>query len=82
MPIGGKLQIIRRMAKKANGVRKHAGKDLIKKYRPKYADTMYGWYWVWEINTNQWNNSYANKRLVDAMNINLDFLNKETPDSM
>lgn len=55
-------------------------KDLIKKYRPKYADTMYGWYWVWEINTNQWNNSYANKRLVDAMNINLDFLNKETPD--
>ena len=31
---------------------------------------MYGWYWVWEINTNQWNNSYANKRLVDAMNIN------------
>src|SRR5690606_33405912 len=24
-------------------------KDLVDKYKSKYAETFYGWYWVWEV---------------------------------
>lgn len=55
-------------------------KDLFTKYKSKYPDSFYGWYWVWEIDNVRWNNPYAHKRLVHAMNINFDYLKKMTPD--
>lgn len=55
-------------------------KNLVDKYKSKYPDSFYGWYWVWEIDNVKWNNQYAHKRLVNAMNINLNYLKKFTPD--
>ena len=55
--------------------------ELIKKYKDRYGDTMYGWYWVWEVaNIDQLSSKENQDMLVNALNINLDYLHKVTPD--
>lgn len=55
--------------------------ELVEKYKAKYPETMYGWYWVWEVANVQQLNSAENKQtLIHSLNVNLDHLNKLTPD--
>lgn len=54
--------------------------EVYKKYKTKYADTFYGWYWIWELfNMPLFSyNFYGRDQQVDivikAININLDYL--------
>jgi len=54
--------------------------ELVSRYKQKYDDTMYGWYWVWEADNLQITTAEKQKVMARAMNINLDYLNKLTPD--
>jgi len=54
--------------------------ELISRYKGKYGDTMYGWYWTWEVDNVHAVSAESQAALVKAININLDHLNKETPD--
>ena len=53
--------------------------ELIARYKDRYGDTMYGWYWVWEIDNLNWNRSIYRDMLVRALNINRDHLATVTP---
>lgn len=55
-------------------------KELIQRYKKKYPDTMYGWYWVWEVDNSYCKTSFSMDCLVQALNINLDYLHLSTPD--
>lgn len=54
--------------------------ELIERYKSRYPDTMYGWYWVWEIIDSYCKDPLIRNQLVSALNINLDFLHKRSPD--
>jgi len=54
--------------------------ELISLYKEKYGDTMYGWYWVWEVDNLHAITTENQQILANALNINLDHLNKVTPD--
>lgn len=54
--------------------------ELVSKYKNKYGDTMYGWYWPWEVDNIHALSSENQTILEKAININLDHLNKITPD--
>ena len=53
--------------------------ELINRYKERYGDTMYGWYWVWEVDNLNWNTSERRQTLANAMNINRDHLAAVTP---
>lgn len=53
--------------------------ELVKKYKSRYEETMYGWYWVWEISNLHYTTTAEQDMLVNALNINIDYLNKITP---
>ncbi len=54
--------------------------DLTKRYKDRYNETLYGWYWVWEIDNLNHQTIERQKVLIDALNLNIDHLNKITPD--
>jgi hypothetical protein len=54
--------------------------ELVSKYKNKYGDTMYGWYWPWEVDNVHAVSAEYQTILEKAININLDHLNKITPD--
>ena len=54
--------------------------ELVEKYKGKYSDTLYGWYWIWEIDNLNFKTTTRQDALVKALNINIDYLNDITPD--
>lgn len=55
-------------------------KELVDRYKSRYGGTMYGWYWVWEVDNIKATTPAAHAQLAAALNINLHFLNGLTPD--
>lgn len=53
--------------------------ELVALYKEKYADTMYGWYWVWEVDNLNCMTAEHQAALAKALNTNLDHLSKITP---
>lgn len=53
--------------------------ELIHKYKNKYGDVMYGWYWVWEVDNIHSNTPQLQAALATIININLDHLHAVTP---
>lgn len=53
--------------------------ELMQKFKDKYQDTMYGWYWVWEVDNLHAKTVEKQDVLIQAMNINIDYLNEITP---
>ena len=54
--------------------------ELIQRYKHRYPETMAGWYWVWEVEPSLCKEPAVKQALVGMMNINLDYLHRETPD--
>lgn len=54
--------------------------ELIQRYKERYPLTMYGWYWVWEVDNSPCNDQRKLDYLVYALNINVDFLHQRTAD--
>jgi len=54
--------------------------ELINCYKERYSDTMYGWYWVWEVVNSCCKKQFYLDCLIDALNVNLDFLHQHTED--
>ncbi|OFX30924.1 MAG: hypothetical protein A2W92_07270 [Bacteroidetes bacterium GWA2_42_15] len=54
--------------------------DLTRRYKNRYEDTMYGWYWVWEVDNLNHQTTERQNTLIQALNINIDHLDKITPD--
>lgn len=54
--------------------------ELVALYKEKYNDAMYGWYWVWEVDNLNCMTSERQAILARALNTNLDYLTKITPD--
>lgn len=54
--------------------------ELVALYKEKYNRTMYGWYWVWEVDNLNCMTSECQDALAKALNINLDHLTEITPD--
>ena len=53
--------------------------ELVALYKEKYGETMYGWYWVWEVDNLNWRTTERKDALVKALNTNLDHLSKISP---
>lgn len=53
--------------------------ELVALYKEKYGDTMYGWYWVWEVDNLNCMTAEHQAALAAALNTNLDHLSKITP---
>jgi|GEM_PF-58522 len=53
--------------------------ELVSKYKNKYGDTMYGWYWPWEVDNAHAVSAENQAVLAKAINIDLDHLNEITP---
>lgn len=54
-------------------------KELFERYKHKYPDAMYGWYWVWEIDNYNAASKETQQILAEALNLNLDFLSILSP---
>lgn len=54
--------------------------ELVRLYKEKYPDAMYGWYWVWEVDNLNCMTDERQRVLADALNINLDYLSELTPE--
>ena len=54
--------------------------ELVDLYKEKYGDTFYGWYWVWEIDNLNYKTRQKQDMLINALNMNIDYLNEITPD--
>lgn len=54
--------------------------ELVTLYKDKYKDTLYGWYWTWEVDNLNCMTSERQSILAVALNTNLDHLSKITPD--
>ncbi|SHF89338.1 protein of unknown function [Mariniphaga anaerophila] len=54
--------------------------ELVKKYKNKYPNTMYGWYWVWEVDNLNVKTTERQDVLINALNININHLNEITPE--
>ena len=50
--------------------------ELYGSYKSKYPDAFYGWYWVWEVDNNNFKAPGQQEVLSNALNINLDYLSK------
>lgn len=50
--------------------------ELYGMYHSRYPDTFYGWYWVWEVDNNNFKTSGQQEVLSKALNINLDHLSR------
>jgi hypothetical protein len=50
-------------------------KELYDTYKSKYPDTLYGWYWVWEVDNLNFRKKEQQEVLAKALNINIDHLN-------
>jgi len=53
--------------------------ELVKKYKNKYGEVMYGWYWVWEVDNIHCKTTFLQDELADILNLNLDHLHAITP---
>ncbi|PUZ29283.1 hypothetical protein DCC81_07430 [Chitinophaga parva] len=53
--------------------------ELVKRYKQRYGDVLYGWYWVWEVDNLHGAAPGAPEVLTKALNINLDHLHALTP---
>jgi len=53
--------------------------ELVNRYKSRYDETMYGWYWVWEVDNLNCTTTERQDILAKALNMNLDFLNKISP---
>lgn len=54
--------------------------DLTRLYKDRYPETMYGWYWVWEVDNLNCTTTERQDILARAININIDHLDQITPD--
>nr|WP_320059591.1 DUF4434 domain-containing protein [uncultured Bacteroides sp.] len=54
--------------------------ELVALYKEKYKSTMYGWYWVWEVDNLNCMTAERQEILAKALNTNLDYLSKIAPD--
>lgn len=53
--------------------------DLVKRYKKRYGEVMYGWYWVWEVDNVSCTTPEREDVLIKALNINLDHVHAITP---
>lgn len=53
--------------------------DLTNRYKNRYKETLYGWYWVWEVDNLNCTTPERQAVLSNALNINLDHLSQITP---
>jgi len=53
--------------------------ELVNRYKSRYDETMYGWYWVWEVDNLNCTTTKRQDILAKALNVNIDFLNKISP---
>lgn len=53
--------------------------ELLSLYKSKYGDTMYGWYWVWEVDNVNWISNDRQVALINALNTNLEHLSSVCP---
>lgn len=53
--------------------------ELLARYKEKYPDALYGWYWVWEVSNLLPGTPEQEKVLINSMNINLDHLHSIAP---
>mgnify|MGYP002516385185 FL=1 len=53
--------------------------ELVARYKEKYQKAMHGWYWVWEVDNLNTDTPQKEQILANAMNINLDHLDRITP---
>lgn len=53
--------------------------ELVNRYKSRYDETMYGWYWVWEVDNLNCTTTERQDILAKALNINIDYLNKISP---
>ncbi|GHT15327.1 hypothetical protein AGMMS4956_15040 [Bacteroidia bacterium] len=54
--------------------------EILARYKNRYGETLYGWYWVWEVDNLNWNTDEKRNMLANALNINLDHLSEVSPD--
>jgi hypothetical protein len=54
-------------------------KELVDKYKSRYPDAFYGWYWDWEVDNLNYTTYNRQLSLINALNINIDYLNNLTP---
>lgn len=54
-------------------------KELTDKYKSRYKEAFYGWYWDWEIDNLNYTKSDRQQSLIKSLNINIDYLNSLTP---
>jgi hypothetical protein len=54
--------------------------EILEKYKSRYGETLYGWYWVWEVDNLNFNTAEKRKILSNSLNINLYHLTKVCPD--
>ncbi len=54
--------------------------ELVNRYKSRYAETMYGWYWVWEVDNLHFTTLQTQEALAKALNTNLDHLSRISPD--
>ncbi|BEH00507.1 hypothetical protein BSYN_27710 [Bacteroides sedimenti] len=53
--------------------------ELVGKYKSRYPETMYGWYWDWEVDNLNYTTNSLQQTLINALNLNIDYLNNLTP---
>lgn len=54
--------------------------ELVRRYKDRYKETLYGWYWVWEVDNLNCTTPERQEILAQALNINIDHLNEITPE--
>lgn len=54
--------------------------ELYDNYYPRYKETFAGWYWVWEIDNVSFRGKAREQALIDAMNVQINYLNELDPD--
>lgn len=53
---------------------------VYERFAERYKGTLFGWYWVWEIDNLRFNNPARMDMLTSALNVNLDYLHKIAPE--
>ena len=53
--------------------------ELVHQYKNQYGETMYGWYWQWEVDNLHTKTQKEQEVLAQALNVNLDYLHQKTP---
>ncbi|MBS1604667.1 MAG: DUF4434 domain-containing protein [Bacteroidetes bacterium] len=54
--------------------------ELVQRYKQRYGSTLYGWYWVWEVDNMHCKTPELQDVLAETLNTNLDHLNQLTPE--